>query len=329
MKKLRWGVLSTAKIGREQVIPAINASQYGEVTAIASRDQDRAVETAESLDIGKVYGDYDTLLADPDIDAIYNPLPNHLHIPYSIKALTAGKHVLCEKPIGTNAAEVNSLIAHAQKYPRLKIMEAFMYRFHPQWQQVITLIRNDSIGQIRHIHSHFSYNNRDNDNIRNFQAMGGGGLLDIGCYCISLARFLYSEEPLKVISQITPYAGYEVDCFATGILEFADGSSTFNATTKSEDAQYVQIHGEQGFIQIPRPFNPKSNEPTQIIITRNKEIEILVQPPSNQYSAMCDAFAQSILLDHNVPTPLNDALANSKVIDALFASAQSQTWITL
>ena len=327
MPKLRWGVLSSAKIGRTKVIPAIQTSLHGEVVAIASRTQASADQTAKELGIERAYASYEELLADPDIDAIYNPLPNHLHVPWSIKAIEAGKHVLCEKPIGLNTADVEKLIAVAQQHPQLKVMEAFMYRFHPQWQAAKNLVREGSIGQVRSIHSHFAYNNRELDNIRNNADWGGGALMDIGCYCISLSRFIYDEEPLRVLGQITPYAGYDVDCFVTGIMEFADGNATFTATTKSEGQQYVEIHGEHGSILIPLPFNPNGDTTTHIIVKHEGVREEIVQPPSDHYRNMADAFAQSIFAKESVPTPLSDALANMKIIDAIFASAKNSEWV--
>jgi predicted dehydrogenase len=329
MQKLRWGVLSSAKIGREKVIPAIQASLQGEVVAIASRTQESADQTAKELGIKHAYGSYEALLADPNIDAIYNPLPNHLHVPWSIKAIEAGKHVLCEKPLGLNTADVEKLIAVAQQHPELKVMEAFMYRFHPQWKTVKQLVRDGSIGQVRSIHSYFAYNNHDADNIRNNADWGGGALMDIGCYCISLSRFIYDEEPLRVLGQITPYAGYDVDCFVSGIMEFADGNATFSAATKSEAGQYVKIHGEQGSILMPLPFSPQAGTSTHIILKRNDVREEIVQIPSDHYRNMADEFAQSVFAKESVPTPLSDALANMKIIDAIFASAKDSQWISI
>jgi predicted dehydrogenase len=329
MPKLRWGILSSAKIGREKVIPAIQSSLHGEVVAIASRTQASADQAAQALGIKHAYASYEALLADPNIDAIYNPLPNHLHVPWSIKAIEAGKHVLCEKPLGLNTADVEKLIAVAQQHPTLKVMEAFMYRFHPQWQAAKDLVRNNSIGQVRSIHSHFAYNNHEPDNIRNNADWGGGALMDIGCYCISLSRFIYDEEPLRVLGQITPYAGYDVDCFVSGIMEFADGNATFTATTKSEAEQYVEIHGERGSILIPLPFNPIGDTITHIILKREAVREEIVQTPSDHYRNMADAFAQSVFAKNEVPTPLSDALANMKIVDAIFASAKASQWISI
>ncbi len=329
MPKLRWGVLSSAKIGRTKVIPAIQTSLLGEVVAIASRTQESADQVAQELGIKRAYASYEALLADPNIDAIYNPLPNHLHVPWSIKAIEAGKHVLCEKPLGLNAADVEKLMNVAQQHPHLHVMEAFMYRFHPQWQTAKKLVRDGSIGQVRSIHSHFAYNNRDLDNIRNNADWGGGALMDIGCYCISLSRFIYDEEPLRVLGQITPYAGYDVDCFVSGIMEFADGNATFTATTKSEAEQYVQIHGELGSILIPLPFNPIGDTITHIVLQREGTREEIVQIPSDHYRNMADVFAQSIFAKESAPTPLSDALANIKIIAAIFASAKNSLWIAI
>lgn len=329
MKKIRWGILSTAKIGRTHVIPALQTSAINEVVAIASRDYAHASITANRLNIPRAYGTYDALLADPNIDAIYNPLPNHLHIPWSIKAILAGKHVLCEKPLGLNAADVQNLIHIAGQYPHLKVMEAFMYRFHPQWQSARDLVSAGEIGQVRSIHSHFSYNNHEVDNIRNSIAMGGGALMDIGCYCISLARFIFNEEPLRVLGHITPYAGYEVDCFVSGVMEFADGNATFTASTKIEAQQYVEIHGERGSIHIPAPFNPTTEKPTQILVKRNHACDEITLPTSNHYRIMADVFSESILQNTATPTSLNDALANMKIIDAIFTSAKHNNWISI
>ena len=329
MQKLRWGILSSAKIGREKVIPAIQSSLHGEVVAIASRTQESADLAAKELGIQHAYGSYEALLADPTIDAIYNPLPNHLHVSWSIKAIEAGKHVLCEKPLGLDSADVQKLIDVAKQHPKVHVMEAFMYRFHPQWKLVKQLVRDGKIGQVRSIHSHFSYNNHDADNIRNVVDWGGGALMDIGCYCISLSRFIYDEEPLRVLGQITPYAGYDVDCFVSGMMEFADGSATFSASTKSEPGQYVNIHGEHGSIFMPLPYSPQPANSTSIMLKRNDVHEEFVQEPSDQYRNMADEFAQSVFEKAHVPTPLSDALANMKIIDAIFASAKDSQWIQI
>lgn len=329
MSKLRWGVLSTAKIGRTKVIPAIQSSRSGTLLAISSRDGNNAQAVAQVLGIPKAYDSYESLLADPDIDAIYNPLPNHLHVPWSIKALAAGKHVLCEKPLGMNTAELAPLLESAAAHPQLKIMEAFMYRFHPQWQKAKSLINAGRIGRLRTVHTHFSYNNCDVENIRHCAAMGGGALMDIGCYGISAARFLFNAEPRRVIGHMPPYPNYEVDCFVSAILEFSEGTASFNASTKIQPQQYVEASGDRGSLRIPLPFNPIGDTPTHILLTCDKEEELFFIEPTDHYRNMADAFAESVQQDLPVPTPLSDAVANMKVIDAIFSSAHSRQWVEI
>lgn len=329
MQKIRWGVLSTAKIARTKVIPALQTSAHNQVLAICSRDAQSARAAADELGIERAYGSYEALLADPDIDAIYNPLPNHLHVDWSIKALQAGKHVLCEKPLGLNAADAQRLLDAAQAQPQLKTMEAFMYRFHPQWQMAKTLIEAGNIGKLLTVHSHFSYNNREPQNIRNSAAMGGGALMDIGCYCISLSRWLFNAEPQQVIGQITPYENYEVDCLISAMLEFEQGSATFTASTKIEPQQYIEASGELGSLFIPVPFNPIGDAATEIRLKHNGQSETIHIPPADHYRVMVDAFAQSIIDQQPVPTPLQDAINNMRIIDAIFESAARGQWIRL
>jgi predicted dehydrogenase len=330
MQQLRWGVLSTAKIGREKVIPALQKSAHNQVLAICSRDAQSARRVADELQIERAYGTYEELLADPDIDAIYNPLPNHLHVDWSIKALQAGKHVLCEKPLGLNTADAQRLVDAAQAHPQLKVMEAFMYRFHPQWQLAKQLVDEGRIGKLHAVHSHFSYNNREPDNIRNKAEWGGGALLDIGCYSISLSRWLFNEEPTQVLGQITPMLGQDVDCLTSAIMEFSAGSASFIAATKIEPIQYAEAIGDEGSLYLERPFYNDSSEPVQRVrLTRNRVQEVIEVTDTNHYSAMGDAFALSIFNNSQVPTPLADAIANMSAIDAIFKSAAERKWITL
>ncbi|MGD8177209.1 Gfo/Idh/MocA family protein [Marinimicrobium sp. ARAG 43.8] len=329
MRKIRWGVLSTANIGRKKVLPAIQASERGELVAVASRSADNARAFADELGIAKSYGSYEQLLADPDIDAIYNPLPNHLHVPMSVKALEAGKHVLCEKPISLDTDDLQALKRAAKANPTLKVMEAFMYRFHPQWAMIQQWLEQGVLGQIRHYAAFFSYNNRDEDNIRNLPEIGGGGLMDIGCYGISSARFVYGAEPVRVIGSVQPLAGYNVDCLTSAIMEFPDGTASFTVTTKTEHTQWAELHGEKGLVRLERPFNPElgwENRVTRII---NGKVETFTFPEHEQYQLMVDAFAQSIQDGTPSPTPLWDAEANMRVIDALFNSQEEGRWVTL
>jgi predicted dehydrogenase len=324
MKPIKWGVLSTSKFGINHIIPAIRASQTGTVHAIASRDAKTAAQTAESLGIPHSYGSYEALLADPEIDAIYNPLPNHLHVPWTIKAMEAGKHVLCEKPIAMNSAEAEQLLQKSRELPHLKVMEAFMYRFHPQWQQARALVQRGEIGSVQSIHSVFTYYNDDPANIRNSPAMGGGGLMDIGCYCISLSRFLYGEEPDSVSGRMDILPGLGVDWKASGILTFGDKTATFTCSTRLQNYQRVTVFGTEGVIELERPFNPPPDKPMYIHLTKNGVRQTLETEAVDQYRLQADAFCRAILDSTPVPTPLEDAVANMKVIDAMFKSDEER-----
>ena len=232
MNKIHWGILSTAKIAIEKVIPAMQQGKHCEMSAIASRTQENARETAKSLKIPKSYGSYQELLNDTSIDAVYIPLPNHMHVPWTIKALAAGKHVLCEKPIAMTADEAEKLLQETQKYPHLKVMEAFMYRHHPQWLRALDMINEGGIGTVKTVHSFFSYHNDDPENIRNIANIGGGGLMDIGCYCISLARLIFDTEPQRVMGKIELDPEFKTDRLCSGILDFGQGTSTFTCSTQ-------------------------------------------------------------------------------------------------
>jgi predicted dehydrogenase len=329
MTKIRWGVLSTAKIARLHTIPAIQSSALGEVVAIASRDEQNARAQADQLGIARAYGSYEALLDDPDIDAIYNPMPNHLHVPWSVKALEAGKHVLVEKPAGLNVADMEPLLACAGRHPELKLMEAFMYRFHPQWQQAKQLCDEGAIGTLRTIQCAFSYNNRDADNIRNSAAMGGGALMDIGCYGISLARFLLKAEPSRVLGHMNNLDEYEVDCVTSALMEFDGAIASFTCSTKTEPEQWVEIAGDAGSIRIHIPFNPAADNGTELTLKHQGKIQMRNIEPANHYRNMADAFAEAILHNKPVPTPMTDALDNMTVLDAIVTSANKQGWVHL
>src|SRR5262245_39611191 len=254
MPKVRWGVLSTANIGTQKVLPAMQRGQYCEIAAIASRDLAKAQAAAARLGIPKAYGSYEELLADPEIDAVYNPMPNHLHVPWSIKALEAGKHVLCEKPIALSSAQAQELVDAAKQYPALKVMEAFMYRHHPQWQRTKAIVSVGGIGSLRTIHSFFSYYNDDPTNIRNQSDIGGGGLMDIGCYNISLSRFIFGGEPQRVCGIVEYDPQLKTDRLASGMLDFGTGTATFTCSTQLANYQRVHIFGDKGRIEIEIPF---------------------------------------------------------------------------
>ena len=329
MKKVRWGVLSTAKIGTERVIPAMQLGKYCEVTGIASRQLRKAREAARRLGIKKAYGSYEELLADPDVDAVYLPLPNHLHVPWSIKALKAGKHVLCEKPIGLNAAEAQELLESSRKFPQLKVMEAFMYRYHPQWQWVKQRISEGKIGELRTIQSFFSYYNSDPNNIRNKADIGGGGLMDIGCYCISLSRFIFGAELRRVCGIMEEDPNMKVDRLTSAILEFASCTSTFTCATQLVPYQRVNIFGTKGRIEIEIPLNAPPDRMCKIWHGNDAMIEEVILGVCNQYTIQGDLFSRAVLEDKEVPKPLEDAVTNMRVIDALVRSARSGSWENL
>jgi predicted dehydrogenase len=327
MKKVRWGVLSTAKIGTKTVIPAMQLGEHCQVTAIASRSLDKAHAAATQLSIPKPSGSYEELLADPEIDAVYIPLPNHLHVPWSIKALEAGKHVLCEKPIGLTAAEAQELLDAARKHPQLKVMEAFMYRHHPQWQRVRQLVEEGGIGELRTIQSFFSYYNDDPNDIRNMADIGGGGLLDIGCYCISLSRFIFDAEPRRVCGIVEYDPRFGVDRLASGLLDFGKGTATFSCATQLAPYQRVNIFGTEGRVEIEIPFNAPADRTCKIWHQRGNGVKEIVPGIYNQYTIQGELFSQAVLDDTEAPTPLEDAVANMKVIEALIRSAKSGTWV--
>src|ERR1035437_829202 len=232
MKKIRWGVLSTARIGREKVIPALQKSLYGQVDAICSRDLEQAKKTAALLNIQKAYGSYEALLADKDIDAVYIPLPNHLHVEWTIKAMEAGKHVLCEKPIGLSSKDATKLLKATKGFPHLKVMEAFMYRYHPQWIGVKELIADGKIGELRTVQSFFTFYNIEPNNIRNRMEFGGGAMMDIGCYCVNLSRFLFGEEPESIMGLVDRDPVMLTDRMSSGMLNFSKGTATFTCSTQ-------------------------------------------------------------------------------------------------
>lgn len=324
MNKVRWGILSTANIGVKKVIPAMQKGKFCSIEAIASRDAGRAAEVSSELNIPKSYGSYEELLADDEIDAIYNPLPNHLHVPWTLKAMEAGKHVLCEKPIGLNADEAEKLLQRTSEFPDLKVMEAFMYRFHPQWAKAKSLIKEDKIGPIKTVHSFFTYFNDDPDNIRNMADIGGGGLMDIGCYCISSARYIFGEEPDLVFGNIDIDPKFKTDRLASGMLNFPGGTATFTCSTQVTPYQNMKIFGTKGLIEIEVPFNSPIGQPTSVILVINGEKERFKIPASNHYTLQGDAFSKAVLDDEPVATSLADAVSNMKVIDAMFESARKK-----
>jgi predicted dehydrogenase len=327
MNKVRWGILSTSDLALKKVIPAMQEGQYSEITAIASRSLEKAQAAATQLQIPTAYGSYEELLNDPNIDAIYNPLPNHLHVPWSIKALQAGKHVLCEKPLSMTAAEAQELADVAKQYPHLKVMEAFMYRMHPQWQKARQLVKERAVGELITVHSFFSYYLDDPTNIRNILEVGGGTMMDIGCYAISFARFIFDAEPKRIMGMVEFDPKLKTDRLASGILDFGNGTSTFTCSTQLSPYQRVHIFGTTGRIEIEIPANAPVDRPCRIWLERDGKIEEITFGVSNQYTLQGDLFSQAVLDDTEVPTPIEDGVANMKAIEAIFSSAKSGVWV--
>lgn len=327
MSKVQWGILSTANIGTSKVIPAMQRGHFSEVIAIASRDLQTAKSVAETLGIARAYGSYEELLADKAIEAIYNPLPNHLHVPWSIKALEAGKHVLCEKPIGLSAAQGQELLEATRLYPNLKVMEAFMYRHHPQWQKARQLVKEGAIGTLRTIQSFFSYYLNDPGNIRNSTEMGGGGLMDIGCYNISLSRFIFDAEPRRMLGVVEYDEQFGTDRLVSAILDFGTGTSTFTCSTQLAPYQRVNIFGTTGRLEIEIPFNAPADQRCRMWLQNHSDLEELILERYDQYTIQGDLFSQAILNNSPVPTPIEDAVANMRVIEAIFHSGKTNGWV--
>jgi predicted dehydrogenase len=326
-RTVRWGILSTAKIGTEKVIPAMQQGELSEITAIASRDADRARAAADALGIPQSYGSYEELLADPEIDAIYNPLPNHLHVSLSIQALEAGKHVLCEKPIGLTSGEGQQLVDAGAAHPELKLMEAFMYRHHPQWQRARQIVADGGVGELRTIQTAFAYFNDDGENIRNIADIGGGGMMDIGCYAISVARFIFDAEPDRVVGIVEYDETFGTDRLASAMLDFGRGTGTFSCSTQLTPYQRVNIFGTTGRVEIEIPFNAPPDRPCLMWHETGDGIEEIEFPVCDQYTIQGELMSQAILDDTPVPTPIADAVANMKVIEAVFESGRTGGWV--
>jgi len=326
-QKVRWAVLGVAKIATAKVIPAMQRGEWCEVAAIASRDAGRARQAADRLGIPKAYSSYEEALADPEIEAVYNPLPNHLHVSWSKRSAEAGKHVLCEKPVAMSVAECRSLIAVRDR-TGVKIGEAFMVRTHPQWLRARELARSDEIGELRAVMGAFSYFNRDPNNIRNVPEFGGGALMDIGCYPIQIARFLFAEEPLEVSAAIERDPDMAVDRLTSAVLRFPTGQCTFTCSTQLVPYQRVQIFGTKGRIEVEIPFNAPPDRPCRVVIDNGADVfgggirteEFAV---CDQYTIQGDAFSRAVREGGEVPTPLEDSVRNLAVIEAVLESAAS------
>jgi predicted dehydrogenase len=328
--KLRWGVLSTANIGLKKVIPAMQQGSTISVTAIASRDLQKAKEAATALDIPTIYGSYEELLADPNIDAIYNPLPNQFHVPWTIKAAEAGKHVLCEKPISLTAAEAKKLL-EVRARTGVKIGEAFMIRSFHQWLRLRELLNAGRIGDLRSITGFFSYNNVDPNNIRNREDCGGGGVYDIGCYCIHASRFAFGAQPKRVVACLDRDPQFKTDRLGSAILEFPGGQSIFTCSTQLIPYQRIHFLGTRGRIELEIPFNAPPDRPTRMFIDGTGDltgsgISTEIFPVDDQYTMQGEAFAKAIREGGEVPVSVEDAIGNMAVIEAIFESARTNQW---
>jgi predicted dehydrogenase len=328
--RVKWGVLGVAAIAVKKVIPGMQQGSWSEIAAIASRDAGKAKKAAKSLGIRRAYGSYEDLLADPEIEAVYNPLPNHLHVPWSIKAAEAGKHVLCEKPVSLTVAEARTLL-DARERCGVKIGEAFMVKTHPQWLRTRELIDRGVIGELRAIVGAFSYFNRDPQNVRNVREWGGGGMMDIGCYPITTSRFIFGAEPLRVAGLIEFDPDFKTDRLASAILEFPSGQSVFTCSTQLVAYQRMQFLGTTGRIEIEIPFNAPPDRATRIFIDDGRDvfgggIRIETIPVCDQYTVQGDAFSRAIREGSEVPVPLEDGIANMAVIEAVLRAGESGRW---
>jgi predicted dehydrogenase len=325
VRRLRWGVLSTARIGRTKVIPGIQRGERSEVVAIASRDAAAARRVAGELGIPTAHGSYEALLADPDVEAVYLPLPNHLHKPWTIAAARAGKHVLCEKPLALTARDAEEMIDACDR-EGVRLMEAFMYRHHPSWVAARELVAAGRIGRLQAVQSWFSYYNDDPANIRNILEAGGGALYDIGCYCVNLSRMLFAAEPTGVQgSAVRDATG--TDVLTAGILSFEEGIASFVCSTRAEDDQRVEIYGTEGRISIGIPFNIPPDLPTRIAIVSGGDppvapsVETMEFAPADPYTVEADLFAAAVLDDAPLPVAIDDSVANLRVMEAILDAA--------
>jgi predicted dehydrogenase len=329
VRKVVWGVISTAKIGRDRVLPGMRKSSLIELRAIASRDQAHARATADALGIPVAYGSYEALLADPAIEAVYNPLPNHLHVPFTLKAAAAGKHVLCEKPVALTADEATALRATMGK---VLVAEAFMVRFHPQWLRARELVREGRIGTLRAVQMFFGYNNPDPANVRNKADIGGGGLYDIGCYAIVAGRFFFAAEPSRAVALVDRDPVFRTDRLTSALVDCGDGRRLdFTVSTQIAPHQRLQLCGSKGRIEIPIPVNAPQGAATRLLIDDCSSLEgagIVTEtiPESDQYQLQGEAFSRAVRGEVTLPYGVEDAIANMRVIDAVFRSEESGRW---
>ncbi|WP_054783483.1 Gfo/Idh/MocA family protein [Pseudovibrio denitrificans] len=329
---VKWGVLSTARIGREKVIPALQKAKGVEVAAIASRNEDNAKKVAAELGIEKAYGSYEALLADPDIDVIYNPLPNHMHVPMTIEAVKAGKHVLCEKPIALDADEARLLL----EMPDDRfVMEAFMVRAHPQWQRALEIVESGELGKLQSIQAFFGYSNQDPQNIRNKAELGGGGLMDIGCYPIVASRYFFNAEPERVVSLIDRDRNFGTDRLTSVMMDFGEGrQAQFTVSTQSAPYQRINLVGTAKRLEILIPFNAPAGEETILRLDSGSvlgdgAIEVERVPACDQYTLQGELFSRVVQGEEELPYGVGDAIQNMEIIDAIVRSERNDSWETV
>jgi predicted dehydrogenase len=328
--RVKWGVLGAASIAVRKVIPGMQLGELSEVYGLASRDQFKAQNVARTLGIRKTYGSYEELLADEHIEAVYIPLPNHLHVPWAIKACEAGKHVLCEKPIGLSVEEVKQLIV-ARDRAGVLVGEAFMVRTHPQWVRTRGLIRSGRIGELKAIMGAFSYFNRDGANVRNVLEWGGGGVMDIGCYPIFTSRMIFDQEPRRVAAVVERDPDFRVDRLTSAILDFPSGQSIWICSTQMVPYQRMQFFGTQGRIEIEIPFNAPPDQETRILVDDGRDVfgggvAADIFRETDQYTMQGDAFSRAIREGTPVPVPLENSLNNMAVIEAVLRAGESRQW---
>ncbi len=320
-QRIRWGVLSTARIGRVAVNPAIVASRNGSLLAVASRDADRARDFADQCGIARHYGSYEALVTDPDVDAIYIPLPNNLHREWSIRAAEHGKHVLCEKPLALDAAECREMQVAASTNGTV-LMEAFMYRFHPRTEQLVTRARDGSLGSVRAIRSVFTFPLSRPDNIRWLPELGGGALMDVGCYCVNVSRTVAGTEPDEVQAWAS-WTASGVDLELTGTLRFASGLvAHFDCALSMDNRQVVEVAGTDASITMEAAFVPGVD---QVVLTERRAGVVTGHdvPGANEYVLMVEHFGDCV--QHRQPPryDASEAAANMAVIEALYRSARA------
>ncbi|PYS83180.1 MAG: NAD-binding protein [Acidobacteria bacterium] len=328
--KVRWGVLGAANIAVQKVIPAMQRGEWSEIVGLASRKVEKARGAARALGVPKVYGSYEELLADGEIEAVYNPLPNHLHVPWTTRAAEAGKHVLCEKPIGMSVAEAKELLAVRDR-TGVKIQEAFMVRTHPQWTATLELVRAGRVGELRAAAGFFSYFNRDPANIRNRLETGGGALMDIGCYPVTVSRLVFGEEPRRCLGLVERDPEMSTDRLTSAVLDFPSGQAVFTCATQLVPYQRMQFFGTRGRIEVEIPFNAPTDRPTRIFIDDGSDIfgsgvEVREFDTCDQYTIQGDLFSRAVREGGEQPIPLEDALKNMAAIEAIFRSAESGKW---